>query len=55
LATVSLIGMPNFITLQNNNILINPFRGADSGFHTFKILQKHPLFPLSDQTTIVRI
>ena len=52
---MSLVGVPNFITLQSNNVLINPFRGADSGFHTFKIVQKHPKFPLQDQTTIVRI
>jgi len=45
LATVSLIGGPSFITLQNDVILINPFRGADSGWHTFKIWQKNPLYP----------
>ena len=48
LATVSIEGMPNFITLRSNNVLINPFRGADSGWHTFKIFQKHPLYPSSD-------
>ena len=54
-ATVTLKGAPNFVTLLNNNVVINPFRGADSGWHTFKIVQKNPAYPLVDQETIVRI
>jgi hypothetical protein len=47
-ATVTLEGAPSFIELRDNQVIINPFKGSDSGWHTFRIIQKNPRYPFMD-------